>query len=260
MPFEIVRNDITKMKVDAIVNAANNSLLGGGGVDGAIHAAAGPELLAECRTLGGCATGEAKITGGYRLPAKYVIHTVGPVWRGGQYGEEAALTACYQNSLKLALEYKCETVAFPLISAGAYGYPREDAIAIAVSTISAFLLQNDMMVYLVVYGHESLDAGRKLFRDVQEYIDDVYVDKHLEANRENRRRSIWHEKAAKMGFGISQFNAGIVLLNTAKTKKELRLAIFYLDKASKNRNNLKEIADAANRYKQDANKKLKQYK
>lgn len=196
MPFEIVRNDITKMKVDAIVNAANNSLLGGGGVDGAIHAAAGPELLAECRTLGGCATGEAKITGGYRLPAKYVIHTVGPIWQGGLHGEEAALTACYRNSLKLALEYKCETVAFPLISAGAYGYPREDAIAIAVSTISAFLLQNDMTVYLVVYGHESLDAGRKLFRDVQEYIDDVYVDEHLDSYSENRRRSIWHEKAA----------------------------------------------------------------
>ena len=196
MPFEIVRNDITKMNVDAIVNAANSSLLGGGGVDGAIHAAAGPELLAECRTLGGCATGEAKLTKGYRLPAKYVIHTVGPVWQGGMHGEETALTACYRNSLELAKKYACETVAFPLISAGAYGYPREEAISVAVSTISAFLLQNDMTVYLVVFGRESLVAGRKLFRDVQEYIDDVYVGEHLDANREYSRRYSWRRKEA----------------------------------------------------------------
>ncbi len=198
MPFIIIRNDITKMAVDAIVNAANSSLLGGGGVDGAIHRAAGPELLAECRTLGGCRTGEAKITQGYHLPARYVIHTVGPIWQGGTRGEKALLTACYRNSLRLAAEHGCETVAFPLISAGAYGYPQEEALTVAADTITSFLETEEMTVYLVLFGRGAFMAGKKLYQDVLAYIDDVYADTHVSARSQSIRESLWRrdEKAA----------------------------------------------------------------
>ncbi|RYL93466.1 O-acetyl-ADP-ribose deacetylase [Sporolactobacillus sp. THM7-4] len=141
--FKIVRGDITTIKADAIVNAANTTLLGGGGVDGAIHRAAGPELLAECRTLNGCPTGEAKITKGYRLPAKFVIHTPGPVWQGGSHNEAELLKNSYENSLRLAETYKCRTVAFPSISTGVYHFPLDQAASIAVRAIHTFLEQAD---------------------------------------------------------------------------------------------------------------------
>lgn len=165
MPFiDVIRGDITTLAVDAIVNAANESLLGGGGVDGAIHRAAGPELLAECRTIGGCPTGEARLTKGYRLPAKFVIHTVGPVWRGGDGDEDAALSACYRHSLSLALRNHLRTIAFPSISTGAFGFPLDRAARIAVNEVARFLgtyPEFDRVVFVCVdqrtfdaYNHE----------------------------------------------------------------------------------------------------------
>lgn len=171
MPLLIVRQDITKMTCDAIVNAANNSLLGGGGVDGMIHRAAGPGLLAECRTLRGCETGSAKLTGAYDLPCRYVIHTVGPVWRGGRHGERELLASCYRASLALAAERGCETVAFPLISAGVFGYPKDEAVRVATESIAAFLADHDMTVYLTLWRTPRLiDAA--LYDDVRRRIDE----------------------------------------------------------------------------------------
>ena len=163
--IDIIRGDITKLDVDAIVNAANTTLLGGGGVDGAIHRAAGTELLAECRTLGGCQPGEAKITRGYRLPARFVIHSVGPVWRGGERDEPEILANCYRSSLQLAVENEIKTIGFPAISCGAYGYPIPEAAQIAIKTTRNFLATEDKIdkVIFVLWDEDIYDAYRRLW-------------------------------------------------------------------------------------------------
>lgn len=173
MPLEIVRNDITRMHVDAIVNAANVRLLEGGGVCGAIFAAAGAaKLQAACDRIGGCDVGSAVMTDGFRLPAKHIIHTVGPVWQGGSRGEEALLRSCYINSLKLALENGLESVAFPLISSGIYGYPKDQALSVAIAAIGSFLFEHDMDVFLVVFDADSYRLSERLYKSIAAYIEE----------------------------------------------------------------------------------------
>ena len=216
MPFEIVRNDITRMKVDAIVNAANEKLAPGGGVCGAIHKAAGPELAAACALLGGCETGSAKITSGYNLPAKYVIHTPGPRWFGGVIREKEKLYSCYQASLQLACEHGCKSIAFPLISSGIYGYPKEQAFRVASDAIRDFLMQDDcdpdLTVYLVVFDKSSMLAGSALYESIAEYIDDRYAEAHY--IRRNRDES---DYAA--GYAPSMPESQPIFAEPAKKKK-----------------------------------------
>ena len=194
MPFEIVRNDIVKMKVDAIVNTANPFPEIGTGVDTAIHTAAGFRLLQARKKIGDIERGDAAITPGFDLIAKYVIHTVGPIWDGGEYGETDCLRSCYQKSLELALENNCKSIAFPLLATGNYGFPKDQALQIAVSTISNFLLKHDMMVYLVVFSEKAFSLSEKLFKDVESYIDEHYVDERLEEEyRDNWSEGIRRE-------------------------------------------------------------------
>lgn len=180
MPFEIVRNDIVKMKADAIVNTANPFPEIGSGVDTAIHTAAGPELLQARKMIGNIDRGDAAITPAFKLQANYVIHTVGPIWEGGTFGEADCLRSCYQKSLELAAKNDCGSIAFPLLATGNYGFPKDQALQIAVSVISNFLLNHDMMVYLVVFNEKAYTLSEKLFKDVQSYIDEHYVAEKLE--------------------------------------------------------------------------------
>ena len=223
MPLEIVRNDITKMKVDAIVNAANPTLLGGGGVDGCIHRAAGRGLLEECRTLGGCATGEAKLTGAYELPCRYVIHTVGPIWRGGAYHERELLERCYKNCLALAQEHGCETVAFPLISSGVYGYPKAEALEVATTAIGEYLQNSDMLVYIVIYDAASYKISEKLYNDISAYIDDNYVRKHTDYALESSRRAMLSFDGACEAIPREQSDLASVLDNMEESFSSILL-------------------------------------
>lgn len=177
MPLEIIRNDITKMDVDVIVNAANTALLVGGGVCGAIFQAAGvEELQSACDKIGFCDTGQSVMTDGFQLQAKKIIHTVGPIWKDGGHNEEALLSACYTNSLTLAASHNYDSIAFPLISTGIYGYPKGEALQVAISAISSFLVENEMQVYLVVFDKKSFKISAKLFVSIHEYIDEYYVE------------------------------------------------------------------------------------
>ncbi len=185
MPFEIVRNDITKMHVDAIVNPSNTKLFGTAGVDGAIHKIEGSRLKDETAKIGEIAPGQSVLTKSFNLPSDYIIHTVGPVWKDGTYGEEEILRSCYKNSLELAKEQGFESIAFPLIASGSYGYPKDIALTIAVSSIGEFLLFNEITVYLVVFDRKAYKLSKELYESIEAYIDDNYIDEHflLRSNR-----------------------------------------------------------------------------
>ena len=189
MPIHIIRQDITKIKTDVIVNPSNEELIPGGGVDEAIDDAAGPQLDEACELLGGCELGQAKITPAFNLPCKYIIHTVGPIWRGGSFGERALLESCYTKALRLAKKHKCKSIAFPLISSGTYGYPKDRVLRVAMQCISEFLYENEMSVYIVVYDKTSYAISEELYSGVTSYIDNQYAAEEADKLYELRRIS-----------------------------------------------------------------------
>lgn len=199
MPFLLIRNDITKVPADVIVNPANTHLREGSGTSRAIYLAAGEaELNAACRAIGGCELGKAVITPGFGLQAKYIIHTVGPRWRDGFFGEEKILYSAYTEALKLAREYGAESIAFPLLSSGNYGYPKEKALKVAVSAISDFLMEHEMLVYMVLYDRKALGVSKKMFLSIEEYIDDHYVEHNDESFPGYRGRNLMATRAEVM--------------------------------------------------------------
>ena len=205
MPLKIIRQDITKIKCDAIVNPTNEDLFPGGGVDLAIHIAAGNKLLQACQALGGLRIGQAKVTPAFDLPARLVIHTVGPLWQGGENGERELLESCYRESLALAKDNGCESVAFPLISSGLYGYPKDRVLRVAMDVIGEFLFENEMTVYLVVFDKTSYAISEKLFSDVTSFIDDFYTEASLplfDSIRENRRYDEYRARRATKSKSI----------------------------------------------------------
>ena len=221
MPFVIVRNDITKMAVDAIVNTANPRAVIGLGADSMIHEAAGPGLLQARQEIGYIDMGQAVITPAFNLQAKYVIHTVGPVWDGGSYGEEEYLRSCYENSLRLALDYNCQSIAFPLISTGNYGFPKDRALQIAISAFSTFLLEHEMQIYLVVFDRTSFKLSEKLFQSVASYIDENYVDE-CEVASYGVRENIRSYRQRRRDMEISESSAVLEEMPTVGAVEELR--------------------------------------
>ena len=221
MPFEIVRNDITKMAVDAIVNTANPRPVIGLGTDSMIHEAAGPGLLIARQAIGRIDVGCAEITPAFDLQAKYVIHTVGPVWDGGGYGEEESLRNCYDNSLKLAVENKCNSIAFPLISTGNYGFPKDKALQIAISAFSTFLLEHELQIYLVVFDRTAFKLSEKLFQSVASYIDENYVDE-CEVASYGVRENIQSHRRRRRNMEICESSTALEKMQTVGAVEELR--------------------------------------
>ena len=232
MPFEIVRNDITKMSVDAIVNAANSALAPGGGVCGAIFAAAGYDQLDRaCRAIGHCDVGQAVITDGFHLPARYVIHAVGPIWRGGGQNEAALLKSCYIRSLQLAEENGCQSIAFPLISSGIYGYPKAEALKIAVSAIGEFLLEHEMQVFLAIFDRNALLLSEKLYSNLQSYIDDHYVDVHRFDRRFQTESVSYTRQLAEQDAMAAPMAASMPAPEAKPKKRSLKDLLGHLDES-----------------------------
>ena len=225
MPFQIIRADITKMKCDAIVNPTNEGLLPGGGVDAAIHKAAGTELYVMCQTLGGLSVGGAKMTPAYNLPCKYVIHTVGPYWQGGGQNERQLLQSCYRQALSIAKASKCKSIAFPLISSGTYGYPKDQVLATALDVIKDFLYENEMLIYLVVYDKTAYELSEQLSYGVAAYIDDNYAAETLTACDMARERvdEVLYDEEEKLYSSIKGKSCRRSLMPESREMSEERL-------------------------------------